>query len=83
MCPMDWGAVDEASWWLRSRCGDCEVWMELEISNEQAAFLDCALDREMQQIRRAADRLDAERMAEAADSFARALHDNLIVAGDF
>ena len=83
VCPMEWGAVDDEQWWVRSRCGDCGVWTDVVLSNAQAATLDVALDRQMAQIRTAADRLDAERMADAADAFAAALHCDLIVPADF
>jgi hypothetical protein len=83
MCPRDWGTIDDAHWWVRLRCGDCEVWTEIVITNAQASFLDRALDRQQAQIRRAAERLDAERMAEDAAAFARALQRDLIVAADF
>ena len=55
MCPCDWGTIDGGHWWVRLRCGDCEVWTEIVITNAQASFLDCALDRQQQQIRRAAE----------------------------
>lgn len=83
MCPRDWGTVDDSQWWVRLRCGDCEVWMEIVITNEQASFLDCALDRQLAQMKRTADLLDAERMAGEADAFTRALQRDLIVAADF
>ena len=84
MCPRDWGTVDDAHWWLRLRCGDCELWTEIVITNEQASFLDCALDRQLAQMQqRAADLVDAERMAKEAAAFAHALQRDLIVAADF
>jgi hypothetical protein len=57
--------------------------MEIVIDDRRAAALDCTLDRQMDQIRRAADRLDAERMAADAEAFAAALQRDLIVAADF
>jgi hypothetical protein len=53
------------------------------ISNEQAALLDRALDRQMTAMSRAADRLDAQRMAAQSQAFVRALQANAIVAADF
>ena len=83
VCPMDWGEVDEAQWWIVSRCGDCGTWSEVVLSNEQAAVLDVTLDRQVAQIRAAADRLDAERMADQASAFVAALERDLIGAADF
>jgi hypothetical protein len=80
---MDWGTIDDHSWWVRFRCGDCGRWREVVVSNAQAAQLDLALDRQRDVIRRAADRLDAERMAEQVTSFIAALRDDRIVAADF
>lgn len=80
---MEWGAVDDHRWWVLSRCGDCGVWAEVVLTNAQAATLDLALDRQMAEIRAAADRLDAERMADAVDAFAAALRRDLVVAADF
>ena len=82
-CPMEWGVADEASWWILARCGDCEAWDEIIVSNEQAASLDRELDRQMTAIGRAADRLDAERMAAQSQAFVQALKANAIVATDF
>jgi hypothetical protein len=80
---MDWGELDQTQWWVQLRCGDCGTWSEVVLSNAQAAVLDVALDRQTAQIRAAADRLDAERMADAADAFVAALQRDLIVAADF
>jgi hypothetical protein len=82
-CPMEWGIADEASWWILVRCGDCEVWNEVVISNDQAAMLDWKLDRQMAAMRQAADRLDTERMAAETQAFIRALQADAIVAADF
>ena len=82
-CPMEWGELDEAHWWVRSRCGDCGTWTEVVISNRQAATLDVVLHRQLDHIRAAADRLDAERMAEQVQAFTDALRRDLILATDF
>jgi hypothetical protein len=83
MCPMEWGMADEASWWILARCGDCEAWEEIVVSNGQAALLDQELDRQMTAMIRAADRLDAERMAAQSQAFVQALNAHAIVATDF
>jgi hypothetical protein len=80
---MDWGEAGEGHWWVQARCGECGVWVETVISNVQATALDVTLDRQLAQIRAAADRLDAERMAAQVDAFVRALERDLIVAADF
>ena len=75
--------ADEASWWILARCGDCETWEEIVVSNEQAALLDQELDQQMTAMIQAADRLDAERMAAQSQAFVQALNANAIVAADF
>jgi hypothetical protein len=83
LCPMDWGTVDDERWWVLSRCGECGHWTETLVANEQAKRLDLELNRQQAFIRRAADRLEAERMAVEADAFIVALQHDLIDAGDF
>jgi hypothetical protein len=83
LCPMDWGAVDDAHWWVLSRCGECGAWSETQITNPQAARLDLELNRQQALIWRAAERLEAERMAVEAETFIAALQRDLIDAADF
>lgn len=83
VCPMEWGAVDDDSWWIVSRCGECEVWAEVVVTNAQAAWYDLELDRQLTDMSRGAQRLDAERMADEARAFVLALHANQVVAADF
>jgi hypothetical protein len=83
LCPTDWGTAGEQHWWVLSRCGDCDVWSEVVISNAQAARLDRELDRQATAIRQAAERLEAERMAAQAAAFIDALNRDLIDAADF
>lgn len=80
---MEWGELDATHWWVAARCGDCGGWSELILSDAEAARLDVVLDRQMAQISAAADRLDAERMADEAAAFVTALHRGLIEAADF
>ena len=83
VCPMHWGSADDDSWWIVSRCGECEVWAEVAIDNAHAAWYDLELDRQMTVMRRAVDRLDAARMADEARAFLLALHANDVMAADF
>jgi hypothetical protein len=83
MCPMDWGTDGDAAWWIEWRCGECGLWAETVVSNDQAARLDCALDRHASALLRAADELELERMATEADAFIAALQRDLIGAADF
>jgi hypothetical protein len=80
---MEWGAADDDSWWILSRCGECEVWTEVVANNAHAALYDLELDRQLAVIMRAAQRLDAERMAEEARAFLLALNADQVTAADF
>jgi hypothetical protein len=66
-----------------SRCGECGDWSATLISNAQAARLDIELNRQQALIRRAAERLESERMAVEAEAFIDALQSDLIDAADF
>jgi hypothetical protein len=83
VCPTHWGTAGDDSWWILSRCGECEVWAEVVVNNAQAAWYDTELDRQMAAMRHAAQRLDAERMADEARAFVMALHANQVIAADF
>jgi hypothetical protein len=83
LCPLDWGIADDDHWWVRSRCGECGAWCEQLITNEQAARLDRELDHQVNQIRRAAARMESERMASEIETFIQALNRDLIDAADF
>lgn len=80
---MDWETSDDTHWRIVTRCGDCGHRRETIVSNERAARLDRDMDRDMDVIRRAADRLDFERMEAETDAFAAALAHDLIAASDF
>jgi hypothetical protein len=83
MCPMAWNTAGELAWSVTWRCGACGVRTETVISNEQAAHLDLALNRQCAVIRRAADGLEHERMVAEAAAFVRALERGQISAADF
>ena len=80
---MHWWSADDDSWWIVSRCGECGVWAEVLLENAHAAWYDLELDRQMAAMSCAAQRLDAERMADEARAFLLALHANQVVAADF
>ena len=83
LCPIGWGTFGDDQWWVLSRCGECGHWSETLISNAQAARMDIELNRQQTLIRRAAERLEAERMAVEAEAFIAALQRDLIDAADF
>ena len=83
VCPLDWNPVDEETWWVACRCGECGHRHEALLSNGQAAHWDVELFRQTAAIEREVERLDRERMATEAAAFTAALRHDLIDAADF
>jgi transcription elongation factor Elf1 len=81
--PVDWRPLDSNSWWMLLRCGACGASREETVPNAEADRYDRELDLAEHRMRRAAERLSQERLAEQADSFATALELDLIGAEDF
>ena len=65
------------------RCGACDVRREAIVSNQEAARFDRDLDIAEADMRREADLLSREQLAEEAERFATALELDLIDAEDF
>jgi hypothetical protein len=83
VCPVDWETAGEDHWWISFRCGECGRRTEQVVTNAAAAELDCLLAAQEQRIRREADRMERERMANEVDAFIGALHHDLIAPADF
>jgi hypothetical protein len=81
--PVEWSPEDADNWRMLLRCGACDVRREAIVSNPDAARFERDLDIAEGRMRRAADRLGREQMAEAAERFARALELDLIEPEDF
>jgi transcription elongation factor Elf1 len=81
--PVFWRPHDETHWWMLLRCGGCGASRELTVPDPEADRFDHALDRAQAVIRREADRLSRNRLAEEAEAFAAALELDLISAEDF
>jgi hypothetical protein len=83
LCPMSWEPDGKEYWVVEARCGDCETWHSLHLTNAQAAAWKVELARQARPIQRAVEQLDRERMAREVDGFVGALERDLIDAGDF
>jgi hypothetical protein len=81
--PVEWSPEDAHRWWMLLRCGACDVLREAIVSNDEAARFDRDLDIAEAGMRREADLLSREHLAEAVDRFATALELDLIDAEDF
>jgi hypothetical protein len=81
--PVDWEPVGETKWWMRLRCGACDTWREVTVPNTVAARFDLELDRRLDVLTRAADRLDRKRMIADVETMIEALRRGLVDAADF
>jgi hypothetical protein len=81
--PVDWEPVTPESWWMRLRCGECEIWREVTVTNEVAERFDIELDRRAAIIQRALHKLDRERMVEQVETMIGMLRHGLIDPADF
>jgi hypothetical protein len=81
--PVSWSEVGPSGWWLLLRCGSCGAWHERFAPNHAVEAFDRFLDRGIESIALALERLDRERLAAQADTFAAALRMDLIGAEDF
>jgi transcription elongation factor Elf1 len=81
--PVEWSPNDGGTWWMLLRCGACGASREATVPDEEADRYDRELDMAEYRMRRAADRLSEERLAEEAETLATALEMDLIGAEDF
>jgi len=81
--PVDWEPVGDTHWWMLLRCGACDTWREVTVTNEIAARFDLELDRRMDIVARALERLDRTRMAAEVETMIQALRHGLVDAADF
>ena len=75
--------LDLGQWELRLRCGQCETFRDVIVSDDVAKRYDLDLARGMSEIAAALRREDRDRMAAEARVFIVALERDLIDAGDF
>jgi hypothetical protein len=75
--------VRDTHWWMLLRCGACDTWREVTVTNEIAARFDLELDRRLDIVARALDRLDRTRMAADVETMILALRHGLVDAADF
>jgi hypothetical protein len=81
--PVEWSPEGADRWWMLLRCGACDLRREAIVSNLDAAGYDRDLDVAQARMRRAAERLSREQLADEAERFATALELDLIDAEDF
>src|SRR3954454_25175170 len=55
--PVTWEPVSPESWWMQLRCGECEVYREVTVTNKVAQRFDVELDGRADLIHRALNSL--------------------------
>ena len=81
--PVDWEPVGDTHWWMLMRCGGCDTWREATVTNAVAARFDLELDRRLDMLARALDKIDRRRMATEVETMIEALRRGLIEPADF
>jgi hypothetical protein len=81
--PVDWEPVGETHWWMLMRCGACDTWREATVTNAVAARFDLELDRRMNILTRAWERIDSAAMAVEVETMIQALRRGLVDPADF
>jgi hypothetical protein len=82
-CPMEWETSGPDHWLIELRCGECGVWRQVLVTNEQAREFDLLLDRQCAEISEALRRRELEEMRDGLKAFVEALDRDLIDASDF
>ena len=81
--PVDWEPVGDTHWWMLLRCGACDTWREVTVTNAIATRFDLELDRRMDTLARTFEKLDRSRMAAEVETLIHALRHGLVDAADF
>jgi hypothetical protein len=81
--PVDWEPLDGGRWWMLLRCGECETWREVTVTDAVAERYDAELDRRLDVIEEAVQTLDRERMAGDVETMVAALRSGIVDATDF
>jgi hypothetical protein len=81
--PVDWEPVGETHWWMLMRCGACDTWREATVTNQVAARFDLELDRRLDILAHAVEKIDRRAMAIEVETMIQALRRGLIDAADF
>ena len=83
VCPMEWETAGEEHWRIQLRCGACEAWREVIVTNDEAREFDLVLDRQCREIAHGLRRIEREEMEAGLETFVAALDRDLIDPSDF
>jgi hypothetical protein len=81
--PVDWEPLDGGRWWMLLRCGECDTWRDVTVTDAVAERYDAELDRRLDVIDDALHTLDRQRMVGEVETMVVALRRGLVDAADF
>ena len=81
--PVDWEPLDGGRWWMLLRCGECDTWRQVTVSDAVAARYDAELDRRIEALEETSRKLERQAMAGDVEKLVVALRRGLVDAGDF
>jgi hypothetical protein len=81
--PVRWSPLDEATRWIRLRCGAYGTVREVEATNAEATSLEADVERGLAQIAAAVARFGRVGMMAASRAFSDALERDLVGPDDF
>jgi hypothetical protein len=81
--PVDWEPLEGGRWWMLLRCGECDTWRELTVTDAVAERYDIELDRRLDVLDGVLHRLDRQRMVGEVETLVAALQRGLVDAADF
>jgi hypothetical protein len=81
--PVDWEPLDGGRWWMLLRCGECDTWREVTVTDAVAERYDSELDARLDVLDDALHVLEHERMVGDVETMVAALRSGLVDAADF
>jgi len=81
--PVDWEPLEGGRWWMLLRCGECDTWREVTVTDAVAERYDMELDRRLDLLDGTLHRLDRQRMVGEVETLVAALQRGLVDATDF
>jgi hypothetical protein len=81
--PVDWAPLEGGRWWMLLRCGECDTWRDVTVTDAVAERYDAELDRRLDVIDDALHALDRQRMLGEVETMVVALRRGLVDAADF
>jgi hypothetical protein len=81
--PVDWEPLDGGRWWMLLRCGECDTWRDVTVTDAVAERYDAELDARLDMVEDALQALDRQRMLGEVETMVVALRRGLVDVSDF